>query len=276
MNIWIEGARPRTLPAAIAPVAVGTALANTKIEIVNLLLAGAVGLALQIGVNYANDYSDGIRGSDKNRVGPKRLVASGEVSAASVKAAAIIAFIIAAISGTYLSFRTNPYLIVIGILAIIAAWGYTGGKNPYGYKGLGEVFVFIFFGLVATIGSYYVQNPNLNLKIYLAATSCGLTACSLLMINNIRDFANDGKNGKNTLAVWLGETPARAVYSGFLFVAVLITTAISWITLFALPLASSLSKEVSNKKGVELISTLGKTGRYQLFLALLIIIGAKI
>jgi 1,4-dihydroxy-2-naphthoate octaprenyltransferase len=276
MKNWIEGARPRTLPAAIAPVAVGTAMANTKIEIVNLLLAATVGLALQIGVNYANDYSDGIRGTDTNRVGPKRLVASGAVPAKSVRAAAFFAFAIAAISGSYLSVRTNPYLILIGIFAIIAAWGYTGGKNPYGYKGLGEVFVFIFFGLVATIGSYYVQNPNLNVKIFLAATACGLTACSLLMINNIRDLANDAKIGKNTLAVKLGETSARAVYSGFLFFAVLITTPISWITLFALPLASSLSKEVSTKKGGELIATLGKTGRYQLLLALLIIIGAKI
>ena len=276
MKNWIDGARPRTLPAAIAPVAVGTVLANTKVDITNLILAAIVGLSLQIGVNYANDYSDGIRGSDKNRVGPKRLVASGAVSAKSVKGAAFIAFAIAAAAGIYLSMRTTPYLIAIGAIAILAAWGYTGGKNPYGYKGLGEVFVFIFFGLVATVGSYYVQNSNLNIKIFLAAISCGLTACALLMINNIRDLSNDAKIGKKTLAVKLGETGARAVYSAFLFIAVLISTPISWFTLFALPLASSLSKEVSLKKGAELIQTLSKTGRYQLLLALLIMVGSKI
>ena len=276
MKNWIDGARPRTLPAAIAPVAVGTVLANTKVDLINLSLAAIVGLALQIGVNYANDYSDGIRGTDKNRIGPKRLVASGSVSASSVKAAAFTSFLIAAIAGAYLSLRTTPFLMAIGAAAILAAWGYTGGKNPYGYKGLGEVFVFIFFGLVATVGSYYVQNSNLNLKIFLAAIACGLTACALLMINNIRDLTNDAKIGKNTLAVKLGETGARAVYSAFLFISVLITTPISWFTLFALPLASSLSKEVSNKKGVDLIAILGKTGRYQLLLALLIMVGSKI
>lgn len=276
MKNWIDGARPKTLPAAIAPVAVGTILANTEIDLINLLLAAIVGLSLQIGVNYANDYSDGIKGSDQNRIGPKRLVASGAVSAKSVKVASFIAFVIAAIAGSYLSIRTSPILIAVGVAAILSAWGYTGGKNPYGYKGYGEVFVFIFFGLVATVGSFYVQNPDLNLKIFLAAIACGLTACALLMINNIRDLPNDAKIGKRTLAVKLGETNAKAVYSAFLFVAVLITTPISWITLFALPLASALSKEVSNKKGAELISTLGKTGRYQLLLALLIIVGAKI
>ena len=276
MKNWIDGARPKTLPAAIAPVAVGTILANTEIDLINLLLAALVGLSLQIGVNYANDYSDGIKGSDQNRIGPKRLVASGAVSAKSVKVAAFIAFVIAAIAGSYLSIRTSPILIAVGVAAILSPWGYTGGKNPYGYKGYGEVFVFIFFGLVATVGSFYVQNPDLNLKIFLAAIACGLTACALLMINNIRDLPNDAKIGKRTLAVKLGETNAKAVYSAFLFVAVLITTPISWITLFALPLASSLSKEVSNKKGAELISTLGKTGRYQLLLALLIMVGAKI
>ena len=276
MKNWIDGARPRTLPAAIAPIAVGTILANATVNIINLLLALVVGLALQIGVNYANDYSDGIRGSDENRIGPKRLVASGSKSARSVKIAAFTAFAFAAVSGLLLSLRTSPFLILIGFLAIISAWGYTGGKNPYGYKGLGEIFVFIFFGLVATIGSYYVQNPNLNLKVLLAAIACGLTSCALLMINNIRDLAGDKKNGKNTLAVRLGETGARAVYSAFLFIAILITTPISWITLFALPFVSRLSKEVSTKSGSELIATLAKTGRYQLLLALLIMIGSKI
>ena len=185
MKNWIDGARPKTLPAAIAPVAVGTILANTEIDLINLLLAALVGLSLQIGVNYANDYSDGIKGSDQNRIGPKRLVASGAVSAKSVKVAAFIAFVIAAIAGSYLSIRTSPILIAVGVAAILSAWGYTGGKNPYGYKGFGEVFVFIFFGLVATVGSFYVQNPDLNLKIFLAAIACGLTACALLMINKI-------------------------------------------------------------------------------------------
>lgn len=276
MKHWISGARVRTLPAVIAPVAVGTSLAKTQFNFINFILALIVGLALQIGVNYANDYSDGIRGSDKNRIGPKRLVASGEVSPSAVKGAAFLFFFIAAIAGALLASRTSYLLIAIGAIAIIAAWGYTGGKNPYGYRGLGEVFVFIFFGLVATVGSYYVQSANLNLKIFLAGAACGLTADAMLMINNIRDLDSDAKNGKNTLAVRLGATNARAIYSAFLFIAVLITTPISWISLFALPLASSLSKEVSLKKGAELIATLGKTGRYQLLLALLIIIGARI
>ena len=276
MKNWIDGARPRTLPAAIAPIAVGTALAKTNINLTNLMLALIVGLSLQIGVNYANDYSDGVKGTDTDRVGPKRLVASGTKNASAVKNAAFFCFAIAATAGLYLSLRTNPYLIVVGFFAIVSAWGYTGGKNPYGYRGLGEIFVFIFFGLVATVGSYYVQNKDLNFKVFLAASACGFTSCALLMINNIRDINTDINNHKRTLAVRLGEANAKIVYSSFLFIAVLITTPISWITLFALPLASSLSKEVSVKKGPELISTLGKTGRYQLLLALLIMVGAKI
>ena len=276
MKNWIDGARPRTLPAAIAPIAVGTALAKTNINLTNLMLALIVGLSLQIGVNYANDYSDGVKGTDTDRVGPKRLVASGTKNASAVKNAAFFCFAIAATAGLYLSLRTNPYLIVVGFFAIVSAWGYTGGKNPYGYRGLGEIFVFIFFGLVATVGSYYVQNKDLNFKVFLAAIACGFTSCALLMINNIRDINTDINNHKRTLAVRLGEANAKIVYSSFLFIAVLITTPISWITLFALPLASSLSKEVSVKKGPELISTLGKTGRYQLLLALLVMVGAKI
>ena len=165
MNKWIIGARPRTLPAAIAPVLVATAYAGSNWEPIRALSALLVSLALQIGVNYANDYSDGIRGTDDSRIGPVRLTASGLASPKSVRAAALISFLIAALIGLTLAVATSWWIILVGALAINAAWGYTGGANPYGYKGLGEISVFLFFGIVATVGSYYVQTEELNLQI---------------------------------------------------------------------------------------------------------------
>ena len=186
MNKWVLGARPRTLPAAITPVIVAVAIAYPTLDLLNALLALIVGLSLQIAVNYANDYSDGIKGSDANRIGPIRLVASGIAGAAQVKRAAFIAFGFAAFAGLYLSFRTSYWLIAIGAAAIIAAWRYTGGENPYGYRGLGEIYVFIFFGLVATLGTYFGQTGEITIEATMAAISNGAIACALLAVNNIQ------------------------------------------------------------------------------------------
>ena len=172
MNKWVLGARVRTLPAAVAPVLVGTSLAS-EIKLINAVLALVVALALQIAVNFANDYSDGVRGTDTNRVGPTRLVASELATPASVKIASLLSFLVAAIAGTLLSFNTSLWLIAVGAVSILAAWGYTGGKRPYGYLGFGELSVFIFFGLVATVGSYYVQVEQISWNAVLLALPMG-------------------------------------------------------------------------------------------------------
>jgi 1,4-dihydroxy-2-naphthoate octaprenyltransferase len=209
MNKWLLGARPKTLPAAIAPVAVATALAGRDASLLPALLALVVRLSLQIGVNYANDYSDGIRGTDTERVGPTRITASGLATPSSVKAAAFISFGVGAVAGLALAAMTSWWLIAVGLAAIAAAWGYTGGKNPYGYMGLGEIFVFIFFGVVATVGTFYVQTEEITLDSLLISISMGAFACALLAINNIRDRALDEPVGKKTLAVRLGDRRAR-------------------------------------------------------------------
>lgn len=177
MNKWLIGARIKTLPAAISPVLIGTSYAE-QITWLNAALALIVALFLQIAVNYANDYSDGIKGTDQNRIGPIRLVASGLASAVAVRNAAYISFLIAAIAGSILSFNISMWLFIIGGISILAAWGYTGGKKPYGYIGFGELSVFVFFGLVATIGSYYIQSEELNWQIFLL--SIQLDACHVL------------------------------------------------------------------------------------------------
>jgi len=179
MNKWIIGARVKTLPAAVAPVLIGTAYA-TQISWLNAALAMTVALFLQIAVNYSNDYSDGIKGTDANRVGPVRLVASGLATAKSVKQAAVISFVIAAIAGTILAIDISYWLIAVGVFSIWAAWGYTGGKKPYGYFGFGELSVFIFFGLVATVGSYYVQAQEINWQIIFLAIPVGAHSCAIL------------------------------------------------------------------------------------------------
>ncbi|MEI7798473.1 MAG: 1,4-dihydroxy-2-naphthoate polyprenyltransferase, partial [Actinomycetes bacterium] len=198
-NEWIQGARPKTLPAAIAPVLVGTALAFPNPNYVNALLALIVSLSLQIGVNFANDYSDGIRGTDAERVGPLRLVGSGLAKASAVRNTAFSCFVIAAIAGLYLSSRSSLWLILIGALAIGAAWGYTGGNNPYGYRALGEVSVFLFFGVVAVLGTYYVQSQKITFLAICASFPIGAFACAILVMNNLRDRAKDLEVGKNTL-----------------------------------------------------------------------------
>jgi len=281
MNKWILGARPRTLPAAIAPVVVASALAGTDFNWFRAALALKVGVWLQIGVNYANDYSDGVKGTDENRVGPTRLVASGLASAKAVKNAAFISFAIASIAGLWLSLLTSPLLILIGILAIAAAWGYTGGKNPYGYSGLGEVSVFTFFGLVATMGTYYVQTESVTALSFIVAIPMGALSCAILAVNNIRDRAQDELVGKKTLAVRLGDRKARHVYVSLLVlahvaaVATLIPTAM--LTLLVAPMSFSISKLVlSGVSGKELIPALGRTGKLQLMFAIVFAVALAI
>ena len=280
MNIWIAGARPRTLPAAIAPVLIGTALINSdgqKLNWLNAFLALGVGLLLQIAVNYSNDYSDGIRGTDEVRVGPVRLVASGLKTASQVKRAAFISYFLAALCGLILSLRTSPVLILVGAVAIIAGWKYTGGKNPYGYRGFGEFSVFIFFGLVATMGSYFAQSQKITWQSLLLAIPMGALSCSILGLNNLRDRPKDELVGKNTLAVRLGDAGARSFLIALLllsFTASLAAVTISpWalIVLVTLPFYYILIKGISGGlTGPALIPLLSKTGELQLLTSLLI------
>ena len=277
-NKWILGARPRTLAAAIAPVVVATAYAGNLWQPLPAALALLVSLSLQIGVNYANDYSDGIRGTDDSRIGPIRLTASGLASAKSVKNAAFISFFFAAVAGLVLALQTSWWLIAVGALAIAAAWGYTGGSNPYGYKGLGDISVFVFFGIVATVGSYYVQTEELNLQIFIVAVPMGSLACAILAINNLRDRAEDELVGKRTMAVRLGDKGARAFYISLLISAhlfALLTFApFALLTLLALPLSASLARSVwAGTTGAALIPLLAKTGKLQMLFAALFALG---
>jgi 1,4-dihydroxy-2-naphthoate octaprenyltransferase len=278
LNKWIIGARPRTLPAAIAPVLVATAYAGSNWEPIRALSALLVSLALQVGVNYANDYSDGIRGTDDSRIGPVRLTASGLASPKSVRAAALTSFLFAALIGLTLAAATSWWIILVGALAINAAWGYTGGANPYGYKGLGEISVFLFFGIVATVGSYYVQMEELNLQIFIVAIPMGSLACAILAINNLRDRAQDQIVGKKTLAVRLGERGARKLYialliSAHLFALLTLQPAVL-LTLLAAPLTWKLARGVaSGVSGAELIPYLATTGKLQMVFAILFALG---
>jgi 1,4-dihydroxy-2-naphthoate octaprenyltransferase len=274
VNKWIMGARPRTLPAAVAPVVVATALAGSDASLLPALLALLVSLALQVGVNYANDYSDGIRGTDANRVGPIRITASGLATPASVKAAAFISFSLGAIAGLALAAMTSWWLILVGALAILAAWGYTGGKNPYGYMGLGELFVFIFFGVVATVGTYYVQSEQITLDALLASIPMGTFSCALLAVNNIRDRALDEPVGKRTLAVRLGDRNSRIFFAALIALGYLAVAAMGnlWLvlTLLSAPMAISLVRGVlGGAQGRDLIPSLAKTGKLQLQFSIL-------
>ena len=210
---WIAGSRPKTLPAAIAPVLVGTALAGAAWKPERALLALVVALALQVGVNYANDYSDGIRGTDNSRVGPVRLVGQGLARPHQVRFAAFASFLIAALAGLVLvSLTGHWWLLIVGAAAIAAAWFYTGGPRPYGYAGLGELFVFIFFGIVPVLGTLYVQTDAIDARGVLAATGVGALACAILVTNNLRDIPSDRQAGKLTLAVRLGDRRTRRLY----------------------------------------------------------------
>ncbi len=274
---WAEGARPRTLPAAIAPVVVGTGLAINadSLRIGRACLALVVALALQIGVNFANDYSDGIRGTDNKRVGPVRLVGQGMASPRSVRLAAFIAFGIACIAGLALVIATQAWwLLIVGVACVSAAWLYTGGPKPYGYHGLGEVFVLIFFGLVPVVGTYYVQSGTITLAAFIASIGVGTLACAVLVTNNLRDLPSDQQAGKNTIAVRIGVQRTRTLY-----VLCIITTAIttlitavltSWLVLLALVILiiAPIRLILSGATGPALIPALKQTGLLVLFYGL--------
>lgn len=276
MNKWIVGARVKTLPAAVAPVLIGTSYAE-NINWSNAFLALVVSLFLQIAVNFANDYSDGVRGTDTHRIGPVRLVASGLASASSVKAASLISFLIAAIAGFVLALTISPWLFLVGAASIWAAWGYTGGKKPYGYFGFGELSVFIFFGLVATVGTYYIQTEQFNWQIILLALPVGTLSCAILAINNLRDLPQDKLVGKRTMAVRIGEKNTRVFFMLLLVTAQVTALAaasissLALITLICAPITYRVVRQVLNGAvGTELIEVLSKTAKLQLLMASLL------
>ena len=283
---WVAGARPRTLPAAVVPVLVGTACAAGEVDVLawRAVAAGVVALALQIGTNFANDYSDGVRGTDDpgRRVGPVRLVGWGLRSPGAVKRAAILSFAIAGAAGLALAVAVGPELLVVGAAAIAAGWFYTGGSHPYGYYGFGELFVFVFFGVVATVGSTYVQVESVTALSLAASVPVGLLATALLVINNLRDIPGDTESGKRTLAVRLGDARTRWLYVGILIVAFLCipivaggfdraaaAAALVGIVLARQPVAQVLD----GARGPALIPVLGVTGRVQLVTGTLLAIG---
>lgn len=230
---WVQGARPRTLPAAIAPVAVGAGLAASADHLMptRVLLALVVSVALQAGVNYANDYSDGVRGTDAARVGPVRLVGQGLATPPRVKAAALACFGVAALAGLVLVVLTAAWwLLLVGAASIAAAWLYTGGPRPYGYAGLGEVFVLVFFGIVPVVGTVYVQTLTVNAVDVLASVGVGLLACAILVTNNLRDIPGDTEVGKRTLAVRLGPRRTRALYAALVLLALLVPVGLAALT----------------------------------------------
>ncbi|PHX75100.1 MAG: 1,4-dihydroxy-2-naphthoate polyprenyltransferase [Actinobacteria bacterium] len=282
-KLWILGSRPRTLPAAIAPVLVGTGAAAPFVLPGRALLALMVALSFQIGVNFANDYSDGIRGSDSKRVGPLRLVGSGQVSATHVRNIAFLFFFIGALAGLWLALLTTPWLILIGAISILAAWGYTGGKKPYGYHGWGEVSVFIFFGFVAVVGTYYVQTERVNLISFIAAIPMGSLACALLLTNNLRDLPRDAQVGKETLAVRLGDQKTRSLYQIALFVSFLsIALLAGWRAGAVLALTSGifviepLKAIRAGAKGMDLLPVLAATGKTQLAFSIFLAFGLAV
>ncbi|GII60519.1 1,4-dihydroxy-2-naphthoate octaprenyltransferase [Sphaerisporangium krabiense] len=280
---WLAGARPRTLPAAVVPVVVGTGVAASYGAAVwwRALLALLVSLILQIGVNYANDYSDGVRGTDEARVGPLRLVGSRVASPRSVLLAALGCFLAAAVAGLVLVVATRAWwLLAVGALAIAAAWFYTGGSRPYGYRALGEISVFVFFGLVAVAGTTYVQMERLPWLAVAAAVPVGLLACALLVVNNLRDIVTDTPAGKRTLAVVLGDARTRVLYVVCVLAPFLVALALAWarpfaaLTVLALPLALVPARTVKDGgQGRALIDTLQRTGRLQLAFGALFTLG---
>jgi len=282
---WIEGARPRTLPAAIAPVLVGTGAAAYLDGFVwwKALLALGVALALQIGVNYANDYSDGIRGTDENRVGPLRLVGSKVATPGQVKTAAFTCFGVGAVLGIILCATSNWWLLIAGAASLVGAWFYTGGKKPYGYRALGEVSVFLFFGLVAVLGTTYVQAERLSWTAVAGAVAIGSIACALLVANNLRDIPTDTVTGKRTLAVVLGAARSRQLYAALIalafILAIISALATPWtlLALIALPLAAKAVKVVvSDAVGPALIPVLKGTGLTELTYAIGLAVGLAI
>jgi len=282
---WVAGARPRTLPAAIVPVVVGTgvALGYGRFSWWPALLALVVGLALQIGVNYANDYSDGIRGTDERRVGPLRLVASGLAPPRQVLAAALASFLAAGVAGFVLAAVTSWWLLLLGVAAVAAAWTYTGGSRPYGYRGLGEVAVFAFFGVAAVVGTAYVQMHTVTWLAVAACVPVGLLTCALLVVNNLRDIPSDTAAGKRTLAVIMGDQRTRLLYAAcalipyVLVVVIALARPLALIALVTVPLALVPVRVVrSGAAGPALIAALGRTGSLLLAFGALLTLGLAV
>jgi 1,4-dihydroxy-2-naphthoate octaprenyltransferase len=279
---WLAGARPRTLPAALAPVLVGTgaAAALDGFDPLAALLALVVALALQVAVNYANDYSDGRRGTDAERVGPMRLVGSGAAAPRQVLVAAALSFAVAAAAGLALAALSSWWLVVVGAVCIAAAWTYTGGPLPYGYRALGEVFVFVFFGLVAVVGTTYVQTGSLPGLAFAVAVPIGLLSVALLVVNNLRDIEGDAVVGKRTLAVLLGDRATRWFFAGLLAAAFLVVVTVGltrpWalVALLAVPLAVGPARTVlTGARGALLIGVLQGTGLLTLVTGILLTVG---
>ncbi len=275
----MAGARPRTLPAAVAPVLVGTgvAIALDGFRLLPALLALVVALALQVAVNYANDYSDGTRGTDADRVGPMRLVGSGAATARQVLLAAVIAFGVAALAGLALAAVSSWWLVAVGAVCIVAAWTYTGGPVPYGYRALGEVFVFVFFGPVAVVGTTFVQTRSVEGLAAAASVPVGLLIVAILVVNNLRDLDGDAAVGKRTLAVLLGDRATRLLYVGLFVGAFAVVAGIGvvrpWalLGLLAAPLAVPPSRVVlTGGRGPALIAALQGTGRLTLVTGVLL------
>lgn len=280
--VYLEAARPRTLTAAVVPVLVGTAAAEA-FQPLPALLALVVAVSVQVGVNYANDYFDGIRGVDtEQRMGPRRAVASGLVPAAAMRTAMLAAFVVTALAGLALAALTTWWLVPIGLACLLAAAGYSGGPWPYASAGLGEVFVFAFFGLVATIGSQFVHDLEVAPVAVVAAFPVGALAVALLVVNNLRDIPTDRAAGKRTLAVRVGDGATRQLFIllvvvAFAFLGVLVVgTGSAWPLLpaLALPLAARPLELVRNgATGPELVGVLGGTARLQLIFGFLLALG---
>ncbi|MGH9250623.1 MAG: 1,4-dihydroxy-2-naphthoate polyprenyltransferase [Acidimicrobiales bacterium] len=286
-GLWAAGARPRTLPAAVAPVLAGTgaAAAVSSAVLPRALLALVVAVAMQVGVNYANDFSDGVRGTDDDRVGPLRLVGSGGASPGAVRAAAWACFAIAALAGIALVLITREWwLIGVGALAIAAAWFYTGGSRPYGYRGFGELSVFVFFGLVAVVGTTYVQVGRVTAASVVSGVAVGCFACAILVVNNLRDMRGDARSGKRTVAVFLGSRRTRIFYLMLVTTAYALATAIAvagraWagLALLSAPLAVRAAAPVARRaRGADLVPVLRDTAVTELVFAALLALGLAI
>ena len=293
MNVWVEASRPRTLPAAVVPVAVGTAVATAEGVALSLLRAGLallVALALQVGVNFANDLFDGLAGIDtENRVGPRRVVAAGLVTPLAMKRALAVTLAVAAVAGLALALLVDPWLLLIGAVAIVATLGYSGGRRPYASRALGELSVFVFFGLVATVGSAYVQSGRVSALAIAASLPVGLLAVGLLMINNVRDVDTDAATGKRTLAVRVGARTYGHTFGWLLIVAFVLLAPVARIAdtpgpllaLLALPLVAQVAKrsriaartEGARERGAAYVAALGSTARLQLAFGLLLTVG---